>query len=495
MKKIRLVTGILVTALLVLGLALPVSAEVEPPEVIADLEPGESMTVDKVVTTPEIPPKPDIYFLADTTGSMGPVILAVKANAGAIMTAISTTDPSAQFGVGNYRDYPYDTLPPFYHQQGITANTAAVQTAINTWSAGGGADGSEGQFYALTQIANPGVGWRSGSSKIVVWFGDAPAHDPVPMAATGFTYDITEATVTAALQAAGIRVIAISTITGIPTPYYPNGLDDNPTKSAGDYATAYPGYVAGGASGQASRIATATGGIHLTAATPDDVVDAILEGLTAIKTDVWWEVEADDGLIVTLDPVVYYDVTSGTTVTFVETVTLTEDAPQCHTLYATVTFYANSYPEEGAVIGVQKLAIHVKDIVSPEVWCVESVNPHGKTVPPAGKTTLPGPKGGQNEDGFYQLFAEDNCDPEPGIYVSYVGGDPYLFGPFTSGIVVKFTEAPGAIPECKKMGSSKGQAGAVSYHIILPSDPIVTAVDTSGNVGTCTYCLVPPPPK
>jgi len=490
MKKIRLVTGILVTALLVLGLALPVSAEVEPPEVMADLEPGESMTVDKVVTTPEIPPKPDIYFLADTTGSMGPVILAVKANVGAIMTAISTTDPSAQFGVGNYKDFPWDSYA-FQNQLNITADTAAVQTAINTWSAGGGADGSEGQFYALTQIANPGVGWRSGSSKIVVWFGDAPAHDPVPIAATGLTYDITEATVTAALQAAGIRVIAISTITSYPPspPFYPNGLDDNPTKSATDYAIAYPGYVADGASGQASRIATATGGIHLTAATPEGVVDAILEGLTAVKTDVWGVVEADDGLIVTLEPLVHQEITSGTTVTFVETVTLTEDAPQCHTLYATVTFYANSYPEEGAVIGVQKLAIHVKDIVSPEVWCVESVNPHGNNIPGEERSDNAKSKA-KNPDGFYQLFAEDNCDDVAEIEI-FVSG----FGPFASGDVVKITEAPGATPVCKKIGSSNGQADAVAAHITLPADPVVTAVDTSGNVGTCLGCLVPPPPK
>ena len=36
-------------------------------------------------------------------------------------------------------------------------------------------------------------------------------------------------------------------------------------------------------------------------------------------------------------------------------------------------------------------------------FCLESVNPHGQTIPPAGNTTLPGPKGGQNEDGFYRI--------------------------------------------------------------------------------------------
>jgi len=122
------------------------------------------------------------------------------------------------------------------------------------------------------------------------------------------------------------------------------------------------------------------------------------------------------------------------------------------------------------------------------------VNPHGKNTPPAGKTTLPGPKGGQNEDGFYQLFASDNHDPEPEIYVG-TAEHPYLFGPFESGIVVKITEDALAIPQMEKMGSSQGQAGAVAYHIIVNGDPVLAAVDSSGIVGWNTGCLVPPPPK
>jgi len=86
-----------------------------------------------------------------------------------------------------------------------------VQNAINAWSAGGGADRPESQLYALYKIAaDPAIGWRTGASKVVVWFGDNPGHDPVPNAATGLGFDITEAVTTKALQDAGIRVIAIS---------------------------------------------------------------------------------------------------------------------------------------------------------------------------------------------------------------------------------------------------------------------------------------------
>ena len=39
-------------------------------------------------------------------------------------------------------------------------------------------------------------------------------------------------------------------------------------------------------------------------------------------------------------------------------------------------------------------------------FCTETVNPHGQNVPPAGSTTLPGPNGGQNEDGFYKVGSD-----------------------------------------------------------------------------------------
>lgn len=277
MKKARLIAGLLVTVLLTLALVLPATAQVEPPVVEAELPPGGSMTLTKEVTTPPIPPNPDIYFLCDTTGSMGPIIAQMQADAGAILAAIVAAQPSAQFGVGNYKDFPYDPYA-FQHQQSMTDDTVAVLAAIGAWGAGGGWDWPEGQFFALDRLAEgTSIGWRDIGTKIVVWFGDSPAHDPVPTAATGLGYDITEATVTADLVAAGIKVIAISWDSGDPSPYR-LGLDDDPNVAGGDYATAY-GIVEDGAAGQASRIAAATGGAYLFAATPEEAVAAILEGI------------------------------------------------------------------------------------------------------------------------------------------------------------------------------------------------------------------------
>lgn len=133
------------------------------------------------------------------------------------------------------------------------------------------------------------------------------------------------------------------------------------------------------------------------------------------------------------------------------------------------------------------------DRTPPRLACTETVNPHGKNVPPAGNTTLPGPKGGQNEDGFYQLFGKDNVDPTVQIFVTDSSGSG-PFGPFASGDNVKITQAPGASPSSKPMGSSNGQAGAIVAHITLKGDALVTATDSSGNKATVS-CLVPPPPK
>jgi len=63
------------------------------------------------------------------------------------------------------------------------------------------------------------MGWRSLSKRIIVWFGDAPGHDPICAAVSGGA-PITEASVTTKLAAEGIAVLAISTANP--------GLDDDP---------------------------------------------------------------------------------------------------------------------------------------------------------------------------------------------------------------------------------------------------------------------------
>jgi hypothetical protein len=118
--------------------------------------------------------------------------------------------------------------------------------------------------------------------------------------------------------------------------------------------------------------------------------------------------------------------------------------------------------------------------------CTEYVNPHGKTIPPAGLTP-PGtnPKGGENPDGFYLAGTTG------GSTVTILDlGSGHTFGPFPGGTVIKYTQAPGATPSSKSIGSDNGQAGAVYVHITGTGDfEIIPAY------GPTQTCLVPPPPK
>ena len=81
-------------------------------------------------------------------------------------------------------------------------------------------------------------------------------------------------------------------------------------------------------------------------------------------------------------------------------------------------------------------------------FCTETVNPHGQNVPPAGSTTLPGPKGGINDDGFYEV------GNNVGTSVILQDTDGNVFGVFASGTKVKYTEANGAEPSVKKMAAT-----------------------------------------
>lgn len=134
-----------------------------------------------------------------------------------------------------------------------------------------------------------------------------------------------------------------------------------------------------------------------------------------------------------------------------------------------------------------------RDTTPPEAACVETVNPHGKKVPPAGSTTPPGLRGGQNEDGYYELLAKDNL---PGVVIFIKdSASSFIAGPFNPGERVKITQAPGSTPSSKKIGSTSGQAGAIVAHITLKGDALMYAVDLAGNQSANLACLVPPPPK
>jgi hypothetical protein len=194
-------------------------------------------------------------------------------------------------------------------------------------------------------------------------------------------------------------------------------------------------------------------------------------------------------------------------VRFREIITVPPDAEVCQTIECVVIFIAVTPDGEEVHIGEQLVAIHV---APPIMWCLESVNPHGKKVPPAGSTTPPGLKGGQNEDGFYEvqwplhlirlqilprMMWAGTIDKPMAVPLP-----PRLLRAIINpgvDVVIKLTEAPGASPSIKKMGSDNGKADAVLRHITLPGDLLLTAmVPVPGGVLLVhTACLVPPHPK
>ena len=297
---------------------------------VGDVSPGGSLTIDKTLTTPVIPPKPDVVFLADTTGSMGAALDNVKSNIVSIMSQVRAAQPDAQFGAASYKDFACTlggvTETPFSLDHAVTADTSAVQTAINTWSAppGSGCDIPEAQLWALHKLAtDSAVGWRTGSSRIVVWIGDAPGHDP--------SNGISQSTAISELNAAGIRVIAINLVNNVEH----TSLDDT---------------------GQATAIVNATGGVLKTTSDAAQVSPSILAGLTNLPATVTHTVTTcDPALSVSFDAE-SKTVTSGEPVSWTETVNIASSAAPGSTLTCTVQFLVNGVlPDDPAF--TQRLSI------------------------------------------------------------------------------------------------------------------------------------------
>jgi hypothetical protein len=191
----------------------------------------------------------------------------VKAGANNILAALNALAVDLAFGVGNYRDFPRDPFP-FQHQQNPTNVAGAVIGAINAWTDAGGGDLPEANLFALHKLAEPPggtIGWRAGAKRIVVWFGDAPGHDPVCPTISGEGVAVTEASVTAELVAEGIVVLAIS----VSSP----GLDGDPTVGADYTAACGP---PGGTPGQGTRLAGATGGQFASGINAGNIVATIV---------------------------------------------------------------------------------------------------------------------------------------------------------------------------------------------------------------------------
>lgn len=176
------------------------AGSINPSTFNASIAIGDTVTVVKKVFTDVGGGLVDFLFLADNTGSMGGVIGNVQSVANQLLTNLSTTYTGAQFAVARYFGDPSEAGETFDSAYDVlqksTTSIPLTVAGIGGWSAGGGGDNEEANFYALQQgVQNgattcPGLGsntgfcgtsgetvdWRSGARKVVLWFGDQPSH-------------------------------------------------------------------------------------------------------------------------------------------------------------------------------------------------------------------------------------------------------------------------------------------------------------------------------
>ena len=216
---------------------------ISPATFTATVDVGATVTVNKTVTVTQAvsTSQLDIFFLADTTGSMRTALTSVQSAASSLLSSTATLG-DVRWAVGEYKDGAASVA--YKKNTSFTNDQTAVQAGINAWAASGGGDTPEANLYGLQQAANDS-GWRTSAGKVLVWFGDARGHDP--------SLGATEATATAALQAKGIKVQAIN-----------NGNLDQ--------------------TGQATRITSATGG-GLFASSGAGVGAAIAAAITSAVTN------------------------------------------------------------------------------------------------------------------------------------------------------------------------------------------------------------------
>lgn len=192
-KSTRILAALFAVVLVLVCLAVPVSASISPTEFAATLAAGESATVTKTVVVPAVPVKADVVFAFDLTGSMGGIIDTAKAQATDIMTALDATGVDIDYGVASYMDYPaaYDSCGyaetygdasygdyAYSLDQAVTSDRPAVQTAINALVIGYGADGPQDYTRVLYEsYADTNIAWRPGAMRILVNFGDNVPHD------------------------------------------------------------------------------------------------------------------------------------------------------------------------------------------------------------------------------------------------------------------------------------------------------------------------------
>ncbi len=169
----------------------------------------------------------DIFFLVDTTGSMGFAITNVRTSlSGTIVPAIQDAIVDSVMGVGDFRDFPIDPYGSpgdwaIQIRQPMTSDIPRVQAALNALAAGGGNDGPEasveGLFVSAAGACATGAGFggacfRDSSHPIIVHVTDAEFHNGPsganPYSGVSGAHSWTE--MVTAMNAQNIKVVGVA---------------------------------------------------------------------------------------------------------------------------------------------------------------------------------------------------------------------------------------------------------------------------------------------
>jgi len=269
--------------------------------------------------------KADVFFLIDTTGSMGGAISNVQSTLSTVIVpAIDAAIADSRMGVAEYRDFP--TSPyggsgdfPFRLRQTNTDSIPAVQAGLRALVAGGGADGPESMVEAVYETAmgacSTGAGrgqacFRGDATPIVVVVTDIVTHNG-PGGSNGYSFAARRwDEAVAAMNSIGAKVLGASV-----------GSSDNlrdlanatTSRRADGSPTVYP------ARGGAVDTAVVDGIVDLVGGVPQDVsrrtIDDVSDDVDA--TRFMREVRpARASRMVRMDETTFYGVPGGTTVTF-----------------------------------------------------------------------------------------------------------------------------------------------------------------------------------
>jgi len=150
----------------------------------------------------------DVFFLVDTTASMGLAIDNLKNNLTALSTQIGTLTSDVRYGLGTFQDYPESSSSgsgdyAYRLEQGLSSNLSLIRNKLNSISLGNGGDYPESAIEGLYQAGKSISGWRSDSKKVIVLVTDDEFKTPTSGRAT-------YSQMKTSLKQLGIEIIGIS---------------------------------------------------------------------------------------------------------------------------------------------------------------------------------------------------------------------------------------------------------------------------------------------